>query len=173
MTTTYQGFTYEQLAKDYSYDPVAGKIISKYSGLPLSNTTGTMNKKAGPRGSIRLQMNILAMILHQGKIVEGQEVRLINKDKSNLKLTNLLVVNPDDEVITNIYCRPTSKEGVVENIYRGCFVVRGNEHDAVYFTKTLEEAIKVRESFELTGILAKHPEAPYFPDWLVNKPVLW
>lgn len=173
MTTTYQGFTYEQLAKDYSYDPVAGKIISKYSGLPLSNTTGTMNKKAGPRGCIRIQMNILAMILHQGKIVEDQEVKLIDKDKSNLKLTNLLMVNPEDEVITNIYCKPTTREGVVENIYRGCFVVRGNEYDAVFYTKTLEEAILVRENFELTGILAKHSEAPFYPHWLEQKPTLW
>jgi hypothetical protein len=165
---TYQGFTYEQLAKDYSYDPVAGKITSTYSGIGLSSATGSMNKRAGPRGSIRLQMNILAMILHQGKIIEGQEVKLVDKDKSNLKLSNLLVVDPEDEVVTNIYCKNTSKEGIVENIYRGCFVVRGNEYDAVYFTKTLEEAIAVRESFELTGILAKHEESPMWPLWVLQ-----
>lgn len=166
--TTYQGFTYEQLARDYSYDPVAGKIISTYSGLPLSNTTGTMNKKAGPRGSIRLQMNILAMILHQGKVVEGQQVLLIDKDKSNLKLDNLLVVNIEDEAIEPTFCRPTDKEGVVENITRNCFVVRGSEHQGVFFTRAFNEAVSVRELWEVTGILPKHEEWPLWPLWVVN-----
>lgn len=161
---TYQGFTYDDLTRDYSYDPVGGNIISTRSGRPLSTKGGVMNKKAGPRGSIRLQMNILAMILHQGFIVEGQQVVLLDKDKSNLKLTNLVVVDPDDP-LEQVYCIATTKGGVVEDTYCGCFVVRGGDTDGLYFTKTFDEAVSVRELFDLTGKLPEHIEYPFWPKW--------
>lgn len=166
-TTTYQGFTYDDLAAHYNYDPVGGKITSTHSGLVVGCKGGTFNRRVPGRGQVKFSAPMVAMILYEGFIADGLKVKVLDKDKSNLKFTNLMTIDQDTPV-GQTHCKPTTKEGVVEHIVCGYFVVRGGDTDGLFFTPTLEEAVSVRDLFLSTGILPKHEEWPFWPDFVVK-----
>lgn len=153
---TYQGFTFEELDKRFSYDPVEGKFYNKKSGKLVDSMKGGRFYIGVRQGDkvIALQPSRVAYILAENRFLEkGEVITTKDGDWLNLKLDNLVVIRTGEipigmQYVEEPYSVATATKGVFQIMPKGFFVARRGPTQAVYRTNSYEEAVKIRKEWE-------------------------
>lgn len=159
---TLQGCTLKELEDSYKYDSVTGTITNKITNKKIGyyTTKGVfVAKRVGDR-TVALRAGLLVYFLHY-KILPDGVVRFKDEDPTNLKITNLFVAQKGrerserPEELKQPSWINTPERRISFNPFKNLWSVKRGKKDAVYWARSLEEAISIRNEWESDKTIQK------------------
>lgn len=152
----YRGFSYRELDKKFSYDPVKGIFHSKKTGKLLDSTKGGKMYLGIRIGDevFALQPARVAYILSKKYFLKPDEViKFKDGDCLNHVLSNLLVVKKVEKALSardieRPKAIPTDTDGISRIMPMGYYAVRRGPKQSVYRTDSYDEAVAIRKEWE-------------------------
>jgi hypothetical protein len=155
------GYTLKELTDTYRYDPEEGKLYSVVTGKSVGYTThrGYFVSKRTVHKVTSLRMGPLCWFLYYKELPE-QDVKYKDGNIFNLRIDNLFVAQRGtvrdraNNRSNTCYWIETIEDRILYSEFRNLWCVRRGKKDSVYWAKSLEEAIFVRNEY-LSG---KNPQ---------------
>lgn len=160
--TTLQGLTLKELKESYDYDPVQGVLTNKKTGKQVGYYTEQgflVAKRVGDK-TVTLRAGMLAYFLYYKVLPDGY-VKFLDEDVTNLKLSNLFVAgrgrkrSDQPKRKDRRVWEDTLERRISYNAFRELWSVKRGKKDAVYWAKSLEEAISIRNEWESDKTIQK------------------
>jgi hypothetical protein len=149
-------FSLRELTDTFRYDPDMGKLYSNLTGKSVgfySNESFLVSKRTGHKIT-QLRAGQLCWFLHYKELPKG-DVWYRDEDCTNIKINNLLVVkrgtkhfvsSTSNKIARRSWVN-TSNDRILYNELRNLWCVQRGKKDAVYWSRSLEEALFVRDEY--------------------------